>query len=141
MELWEGAALIIGGVWLVGYMSRKNAAQTPMQASVGAPVVAVPLGGTTNQSNLTTVTNQAGGAGTTWGEPLEPPKPNPITGVINPAWGANPPRIAPMPVRYPVYGSTGTLSTPIGSPTLPVRPLPSPVARMPYTRPMDMHLV
>jgi hypothetical protein len=71
MELWEGAILAVGGIALVYYMANKNTAvQATLASGAGA--------GLSNASNLTTITNTAGGAPTVMGEPLEPPQP-PLT--------------------------------------------------------------
>jgi hypothetical protein len=91
MELFEAAILVVGGIWLVGHMSRKQAA-----------VAAAPALGTTNRSNLTTITNTAGGYPTVYGESLEPPQPAiPVSRVA-----AMPPSLAPSvptaPFRVPL---------------------------------------
>jgi hypothetical protein len=70
MELWEGAILIVGGIWLVGYMSTRNQQLAAATAAATA--------GTSNVSNLTTVTNQAGGTPAVAGESLTPPQPPPL---------------------------------------------------------------
>jgi hypothetical protein len=75
MKLWEGAILVVGGIWLVSYMASKNAV---VQATAGA-ASAASSAGVSNSSNLTTITNTAGGQPTVMGEPLEPPQ-APITG-------------------------------------------------------------
>lgn len=64
MEIWEGAILAVGGLWLVGYMSRKNAAH-PLNSGVG----------TSNTSNLTTIGVAAASGSTDLiaGEPVAPP--------------------------------------------------------------------
>jgi hypothetical protein len=136
LELWEGAVLIVGGVWLVGYMSRRNGVGLN---TVGAPSTTVNSSGTSNPSNLTTITNQAGGDPTTWGEPLLPAQPQPLTGKICPAWGcggpgsvASTPAVRGIPAR-PVGIQSGILG---GT----VTPYRAPV-RGTMARPMDVHLL
>jgi len=65
VELWEAGILIVGGIWLVGHMAQRNAPVTGSATTVDSS-------GLSNQSNLTNITNQAGGTPTVYGEPLEP---------------------------------------------------------------------
>lgn len=128
MELWEGAVLLVGGVVLVAYMTRQNAAvQASSSAALAGAVTATPAG-TTNASNLTNMTNQAGGYPTIMGEPLTPPQPSISPVPVSVA------RSMPAPVRgTPVY------------PVTPSAPVSGPVA-MPIgvnnklMRPVDVHL-
>jgi hypothetical protein len=64
LEFWEGAILVVGGLWLVSHMAKRQ-----------APVAAVNNTGVSNASNLTTITNQAGGLPTIAGESLVAPTP------------------------------------------------------------------
>jgi hypothetical protein len=94
MEFWEGAILVVGGVWLVSYMANRqtsSTAQVYKTASTGSV-------GTTNASNLTNITNQAGQT-TVWGEPLEPPAPS----IANPTMPARIlPSVGPQPIYKPI---------------------------------------
>jgi len=94
MELWEGAVLAVGGLWLVGYMSRKNA---------GHPVNAA-NSGITNASNLTNtgVAASSGAPSLVAGEPVAAP-------------------VRMQPIGTPIQ-RIGTLSTP-NRPGVPVRPI------------------
>jgi hypothetical protein len=118
MELWEGAILVVGGIWLVGYMASKNAA---VQATAAAPVAgaasAASPAGVSNTSNLTTITNTAGGTPTVMGEPLEGPQP--------PLLGSGPPRF---------------LGTPFGGPISKRAAIPSGTMAPMNSRPMAIHL-
>lgn len=71
MEFWEGAILIVGGVWLVSHMARKN--RQAQQTIIGTSTLGA--SGTSNESNLTNLTNTAGGTPTIYGEPLQAPNP------------------------------------------------------------------
>jgi hypothetical protein len=99
MEFWEGAILVVGGVWLVSHMANK----TNQQRFSGGPTVIGAnstnwLGalGVSNASNLTNITNTAGGQPTVLGEPLQPMQP----GVSVPG---TPARVIPFPVGQPIY--------------------------------------
>lgn len=155
MELWEGAILVVGGVFLVGYMSQKNqAAVLGAQSAAAAATTINPNTGTTNVSNLTNLTNTAGGQPTVMGEPLEPPQ-APIMpgGVIGPATtgaGGGTPPSAQMPanpvtprgtIAAPVRGFLGSLSGQ-SNPALPATSN-NPAAWgkfTPVARPIDVHL-
>lgn len=125
MEFWEGAILIVGGVWLVAHMAKRQnqTAQTVIGvASQGSQ-------GTSNQSNLTTITNQAGGTPTIYGEPLEPLQ-APISNVIQ-----MPARVVSPISAQPVYKGVSAVA--------PVRGTiiaPAPVARPVMVRPMNILL-
>ena len=93
MELYEGAILIVGGIWLVGHMSRKTQ-QTAATLQESA--------GVSNASNLTNTTNQAGGLPAVAGESLVPPNP-PLISTTKPVFSYgrmpfNNPRISQAPV-------------------------------------------
>jgi hypothetical protein len=129
MELWEGAILIIGGVWLVGYMTQKNAANQATLAQANS--------GISNGSNLTTITNQSGGYPTYAGEPLEAPQPPLLTmrpvGTPVRAVGSPPAPAGSLAIRGgPATPLIGTTRVPIGGPTQP-NIFMSP-------RPMQVHL-
>lgn len=67
MELWEGALLIVGGVWLVGKVSRN---------SPNHPVNATQVALSPNQPAGNTIGTQTDGSNNlVWGEPLAPPTP------------------------------------------------------------------
>lgn len=65
MEFWEGAVLIVGGVWLVGKMTKRPVFGAA--PSITSKVVATP--------GLTTLTNTAGTPHLVAGEPLTPAGP------------------------------------------------------------------
>jgi hypothetical protein len=145
MELWEGAILVVGGVILVGYMSQKNQAAVLGAQAAAAAATTVAPGGTSNESNLTTITNTAGGQPTVYGEPLSPPQAPIIPGgVVGPATtglGARPPRANPV---RPVAGFRGAPVTSATRPGTngdvgPVAPVKNPPAWV-GSRPMDQHL-
>lgn len=71
MEVWEGALLAVGGLWLVGYMSRRNASH-PVNGSIGT---ADGGSGTSAISNLPTIGAGAASGTDTMiaGEPVAPP--------------------------------------------------------------------
>jgi hypothetical protein len=102
LELWEGAILAVGGIALVYYMANKNqAVQATLASGAGA--------GLSNASNLTTITNTAGGAPTVMGEPLEPPQPPLTTQSIVPTVPPNAPAktgFGGQPARYQPLGLT-----------------------------------
>jgi hypothetical protein len=99
MEFWEGAVLVVGGVWLVSHMANRasTARMTAGPTVIGANSTSW-LGalGTSNASNLTNITNTAGGQPTVIGEPLEPVQ-TPVTIPGTPA------RIIPFPTPQPIY--------------------------------------
>jgi hypothetical protein len=64
MEFIEGAVLVVGGLWLVGRMSRKLDSHPANQP---APLVAP-----ASTPNVTNMTNTAGDPAIVWGEPLDP---------------------------------------------------------------------
>lgn len=118
MELWEGAILVVGGIWLVGHMASKNAA---VQATAAAAAT-----GVSNQSNLTNITNTAGGDPTIAGEPLTP---------------SNPPLLGgpPIAVTMPPTG-VAQVSSPAAPLARPVHPGLG-AGQLPFVgRPMQMHL-
>jgi hypothetical protein len=49
MELWEGAVLLVGGIWLVGRMHRIQVQSYPPSMAVGLPSAQVP--GPTSMTN------------------------------------------------------------------------------------------
>lgn len=114
MEFIEGAILVIGGIWLVGRMSRQSATH-PANAAAASPVSIEP--------NLTTRTNLAGGtAGLVTGEPLTTATPAPVlvSGAPPPAVTTNVSRPAPISNRVRVItGLPGQT------------PLPQPVSSSP----------
>lgn len=66
MEWWEGAIVIVGGIWLIGRVSRHSPTH---------PVNSVPLslnGGTARGLNPTTATNMDGSDTLIAGEPFNP---------------------------------------------------------------------
>lgn len=101
MQLWEGAILVVGGVFLVSYMAKKNAAtmaagKPSVAGTAAAGVSAVPSMGMSNLSNLTTITNQAGGNPTRVGEqlvPMNPPINVPFSGPYS---------VSPYPIAQPI---------------------------------------
>jgi hypothetical protein len=132
LELWEGAILVVGGIALVGYMSKKNLAmrQTGV-AAINAATTVTPAG-TSNESNLTTITNQAGGYPAILGESLTPPTP-PLLGNSSPGFVSAPAR--------------GTIARPASSPVAPTTVRTVPIAPVRVLggkpilgRPMDLHL-
>jgi hypothetical protein len=89
MEFWEGAVLVVGGIWLVGHMSAKSA------VGQSASIVKKP----TVQVGNTTLTNTAGTSSLVAGEPLTPAGPlvgRSTTVVSTPVTSA--------PVHAPVVG-------------------------------------
>ena len=68
MEFWEGAVLLVGGVWLVGHMSRRSASH-PINS------VATAIQASRYTSNLTNSTNMAGSTSLIAGESLTPQGP------------------------------------------------------------------
>jgi hypothetical protein len=160
MELWEGAILAVGGIFLVGYMSQKNQAALLGAQSAAASATTVTPAGTSNTSNLTNITNQAGGQPTVIGEPLEPPQAPIFPGaVVGPGTtGAGGGSVQPLPVpptaqmpanpvvprgtiAQPARGFLGSLSGQ-SNPALPATPN-NPAAWgkfTPVVRPIDVHL-
>ena len=61
MEFWEGAILVVGGLWLVGRMSRSSTAK---------PVLSQAAAGTVTATGNTTATNTDGSSVLVAGEPL-----------------------------------------------------------------------
>jgi len=138
VELYEGAILAVGGIALVYYMANKNTAvQATLASGAGA--------GLSNASNLTTITNTAGGVPTVMGEPLEPPQPpltpisivptvppnapaagfggkppGYITGVGASATGGRPPGYLPGIGVTPVNVNSGGGFAPRGTPARPI---------------------
>ena len=97
MELWEGAVLIVGGVFLVSYMAKKAGATPSNRPTViGSNATALGSLGTTNMSNLTNITNTAAGQPTVYVEPLEPVM-TPIIGPVS-APGMVPSRMPMTPI-------------------------------------------
>jgi hypothetical protein len=62
MEFWEGAILVVGGLWLVGRMSRASASMPPVLSKAAA--------GTVTPTGNTTATNTDGSSVLVAGEPL-----------------------------------------------------------------------
>ena len=50
MEFWEGAVLIVGGIWLVGRLHRVQTRSVAMAGPVSSPAMPVP--GPTSETNL-----------------------------------------------------------------------------------------
>lgn len=72
MEFWEGALLVVGGIWLIGRVSR-NSANHPINSVANAVAVSK------TQQNLTTMTNTSGSIAVVAGEPLTGgPEPMPV---------------------------------------------------------------
>jgi hypothetical protein len=65
MELWEAAILVVGGIWLIGKVSR-NSPNHPVTASMVAANPTQPAGNTVG-------INTDGSNNLVWGEPLAPP--------------------------------------------------------------------
>jgi hypothetical protein len=65
MEFWEGAILVVGGIWLVGRVSR-NSPHHPVTASAIALNLPQSAGNTIG-------TQQDGSGALVWGESLAPP--------------------------------------------------------------------
>ena len=63
MEWWEGAILVVGGVWLIGRISRQSP-NHPVNSVAQAVAVSQ------TQQNLTTMTNTSGSVAVVAGEPL-----------------------------------------------------------------------
>jgi hypothetical protein len=97
MEFWEGAILVVGGVWLVSHMANKANMGAPGPSVIGANSTNW-LGalGVSNASNLTNITNQAGGQPTVIGEPLQP-----VQGTVRVP--GVPARIIPFPSPQPIF--------------------------------------
>jgi hypothetical protein len=146
MELWEGAILAVGGIFLVGYMSQKNQAAVLAGQSALAAATTVTPAGTSNSSNLTNITNSAGGQPTVIGEPLEPPQ-APIFpgGVVGPnTTGGGSGSVLPIPtprgtIAQPARGFLGGGSTMVPSPVNSTPWSPTGPGRVPV-RPVDIHL-
>jgi hypothetical protein len=98
MEFWEGAVLIIGGLYLVSRVTRKTVVVAPVNANLA-----------TNVSGLTQLTNTAGTSSLVAGEDLAAPTPSiPSTSIAT----RSPVTVAP--VKAP-------LSNRIARPVSPVR--------------------
>lgn len=127
MEFWEGAILVVGGVWLVSYMANRNkqAAQTVAGTSI------LGSAGTSNQSNLTNLTNTAGGVPTIAGESLVPFQPSVAGGTQGPFLVASLPPSTPTTVPTPVavIGTPIVRSPMVGAPTSNIR-VPMGAARL-----------
>ena len=67
MEFWEGAILVVGGIWLIGKVSRKSP-NHPVTASMVAANPTQPAGNTVG-------VNTDGSNNLVSGEPLAPPVP------------------------------------------------------------------
>lgn len=70
MEFWEGAILVVGGIWLVGRMSRQSASHP---ANVAAPYMVSPSNDPSGGLDPTLATNTAGDSSITVGEPIGQP--------------------------------------------------------------------
>lgn len=69
MEFWEGALVVVGGIWLIGRMSRRP--QGPVYTA--APMMVSPSNDPSGGLNPTLATNTAGDSSLTVGEPLGQP--------------------------------------------------------------------
>lgn len=108
MEFWEGALLVVGGIWLIGRISR-NSPNHPVNSVASA----IALSGT--QQNLTNMTNTSGSVAVVAGEPLTGGnEPLQISNIRRPITA-----IQRAPVAAPV--STVVKANPIGS--FPFRPV------------------
>lgn len=91
MEFWEGAVLVVGGIWLVGHMSRRSASH---------PINQVQPTYSSTVPTLAQTTNTAGTPSLVSGETLVQPAPTPpvkINPVVLP-----PARSMLIKARYPV---------------------------------------
>lgn len=98
MEFWEVAILAVGGVWLVGRMSRASAS-SPLNMSLASKAAV----GTVGPKGNTVATNTDGSSTLVAGEPLTPPGPSimpPIRHAYNPVVEA--PFRTPLTVRSPI---------------------------------------
>jgi hypothetical protein len=89
VEFWEGAVLIVGGLFLVDRVTRKPAAVAPSNANLAI-----------NTAGLTRLTNTAGTSSLIAGEPLAAPTPSVSTSAV--------PVHVPVtarPIRAPLAGS------------------------------------
>lgn len=114
MEFWEGAILVVGGVWLVKHMANRHRsalANVSAQSSLGSA-------GTSNASNLTNITNTAGGYPTIAGEPLDSPQPPIMVPIVKPAQP-----IAIRPVAMPKAVTVNSKVVPFSRPVAPVAPV------------------
>ena len=118
MEMWEGAVLVVGGVALVWYMTNRSKQMAGMQIGAAS---AASNAGVTNASNLTTITNQAGGVPTVAGESLEP-----VTATAMPIRGTVI-RVSSVAARTPLAVSS--------------EPVARPIAQLPMGRPIAQHLM
>jgi hypothetical protein len=111
MEFWEGAVLIVGGLWLVGRMSRASAT-SPINK---VPVTASSIGTVGPQGN-TVSTSTDGSTALIAGEPLTPMAPPLIIArTISPAPIATVPFQSPIisrPVATPIKAVPGIGTTP-----------------------------
>lgn len=107
MEFWEGAILVVGGIWLVGRMSRQTAAH-PLNATAVTDLVTP-----SNVPNLTNITNTAGEPVVVWGEPLDP-APVPVLKPGGPLYVV-PTGTQPQPVARPVPSGASTTTPVSGS--------------------------
>jgi len=116
MELWEGAALVVGGLWLIGRMSRKTAPTGNLASvaaasnQVGAATVQAyaPLGPAGESSNGQTTPLMAGEGFA--------PAPAPMIQVGG----------APVAVQRPAVNPTKSSAPSVAPPTAPVTPSFSP---------------
>jgi phosphopantothenoylcysteine synthetase/decarboxylase len=113
MEMWEGAVLVVGGVALVWYMTNRSKQMAGMQIGAAS---AASNAGVTNASNLTTITNQAGGVPTVAGESLLPVS------------------ATAMPIRGTVIRVSSVAAR---TPLAPAQP----IAQLPTARPLAQHLM
>lgn len=95
MEFWEGAILVIGGIWLVGRMSRASKSSPLNSVSVSASAL-----GTVGPQGNTVATNTDGSSSLIAGEPLTPSAPQiPVNKTVS----VNP--VTSAPIRSPVLAN------------------------------------
>lgn len=103
MELWEGAILAIGGIWLVGTLARRSA-NSPIN-KVATSISAV---GTTSSAGNTISTNTDGSHSLIAGEPLSGGAPPlPVKKVVSVASPYSSVAKAPIAVANPLRSIVG----------------------------------
>jgi hypothetical protein len=124
MELWEGAILVVGGIWLIGRVSRQSP-NHPVTAALNASSSLQSAGATPgitlnppSTPSLETGDQMQSTGGLVAGEPLETPLPT-VANLPTPPTQAQP---KPAPVRVGMAPST---PRPVGArPLPPVNPVP-----------------
>lgn len=123
MEFWEGAVLLVGGIWLVGRIHRTQLRSNVISGAVMTPEQQVP--------GATSETNTAGTGHLVWGEPLS-------SGYVPPLVHSADYGVRPCLTCGNEVTRGGSL--PVGSTSTSLRTPPRPVARPIAARPRTYQL-